>query len=97
MLAIAATASPVDGGAWRGFRLALAGVDDQPLLATEAARLLEGSSLDDDAIASAVEAVLAVIDPPDDVRASAEYRRHLVGVHVGRVLRDLRDKAASRV
>ena len=84
-------------GAWRGFRLALAGVDDQPLLATEAARLLEGSSLDDDAIASAVEAVLAVIDPPDDVRASAEYRRHLVGVHVGRVLRDLRDKAASRV
>ena len=34
-----------------GSASALAGVDDQPLLATEAARLLEGSSLDDDAIA----------------------------------------------
>ena len=96
VLAIAATASRGDDGEWSGFRLALAGVDDQPVLATEAARLLEGSVLEDDAIASAVEAVLAVIDPPDDVRASSDYRRHLVAVHTARVLTDLRDGEALR-
>ena len=37
----------------------------------------------------------SAIDPPDDIRGSAEYRAHLVPIYVARVLRDLR--ASARV
>jgi len=74
-----------EGDAWRDLRLGVAGGDDQPLVVA-----LEDSPLDDDAVESAVAACLAAVDPPDDVRASAEYRRHLIGVHVRRMLKDLR-------
>jgi aerobic carbon-monoxide dehydrogenase medium subunit len=71
--------------AWRDLRLGIAGGDDQPLVVA-----LEDSDLDDDAVESAVAACLASVDPPDDVRASGEYRRHLIGVHARRMLKDLR-------
>lgn len=81
-----AVAGTRNGAGWRGLRVALAGADDRPLLVP-----LDDSSLDDDAIDAAVAACLDAVDPPSDVRASAEYRRHLVAVHVARLLRDLRD------
>jgi carbon-monoxide dehydrogenase medium subunit len=76
-------------------RLALGGVHDQPVLAEAAVRRLEGQRWDDAAIAEAAELALEAIDPPDDVRASAEYRRHLVPVHVRRVLRTLAEGASD--
>jgi carbon-monoxide dehydrogenase medium subunit len=85
VLAVAAAGTRVGDG-WSGLRVALAGVEDRPVLV----RLPE-SSLDDEAIGAAVEACLEASDPQDDVRASADYRRHLVSVHVVRLLRKLRD------
>jgi CO/xanthine dehydrogenase FAD-binding subunit len=32
---------------------------------------------------------MEVVDAPDDVRAGAAYREHLVPIHVGRLLREL--------
>jgi aerobic carbon-monoxide dehydrogenase medium subunit len=80
------------GGRWSDLRIALGGVGDRAVLAADAAALLEGTMLEDDAIAEAAESALGVVDPPSDVRATAEYRRHLVPVYVRRALSRLRDE-----
>ncbi|MGH2968936.1 MAG: FAD binding domain-containing protein, partial [Solirubrobacteraceae bacterium] len=89
LLSVAAVGSPDDGGAWHDVRIGLGGVSDTPVLAGAAARELEGRHWDDALIARAGELALEAIDPPSDVRASADYRRHLTSVHVRRTLADL--------
>jgi aerobic carbon-monoxide dehydrogenase medium subunit len=81
VLAVAVVGSRADDGGWTDLRVGLSGAHDNPILVR-----LPGSSLDASAIERGVEACLAEIDPPDDVRASAEYRRHLVAIHVARLL-----------
>jgi aerobic carbon-monoxide dehydrogenase medium subunit len=81
-------------GRWQNVRLALGGVADSPVLADAAAVALSGTALTDADIDRAAEAALEVIDPATDIRASAEYRAHLVPVYVRRVLHELR--AAGR-
>jgi carbon-monoxide dehydrogenase medium subunit len=78
-------------GRWSDLRIALGGVDERAVLARDAARLLEGSALEDEAIAEAAQSALEAVDPPTDIRASAEYRRHLVPIYVRRALAQLRD------
>jgi aerobic carbon-monoxide dehydrogenase medium subunit len=82
-------------GRWAGVRVALGGVADQPVLAAKAGTVASGSRLTDEVIATAAEAAVEVIDPPSDVRASAEYRRHLVPIYVRRVLTELRRSAEA--
>ena len=93
VLSVAATGRIVDDGRWRGLRIGLGGVNDTPVLAEASMAVLEESRLDDADIATAGEAALEAIDPPDDIRGSAEYRAHLVPLYVARVLRDLRASA----
>ncbi len=95
VLAIAATGVPGPDGRWSRVRVAIAGIDDHAVLVHEAGAALEGRSLDDAAVAAATAACMEVADPPSDVRASADYRRHLVGVHLPRVLHALRDRSAG--
>ena len=90
VLSVAATGLVADDGRWGGLRIGLGGVNDTPVLAEASMALLVGSRLDDADIAAAGEAALQAIDPPDDIRGSAEYRAHLVPLYVARVLRDLR-------
>lgn len=85
LLAIAAVGSRGGGDRWSDLRVALAGAHDKPILVR-----LPDSPLDQEAIELAVDRCLEEIDPPDDVRASADYRRHLVAVHVKRLLGRLR-------
>jgi aerobic carbon-monoxide dehydrogenase medium subunit len=91
VIAVAVLGRSRDGGGWSDLRIALGGVNDRPVLAAQAARLLEGTALEDEAIAEAARAALDVVDPPSDVRGSAEYRRHLVPIYVRRALAKLRD------
>jgi carbon-monoxide dehydrogenase medium subunit len=52
----------------------------------EAEALLTGRALTPALIDAATAAVRATVTPPTDLHASADYRRHLVGVLAGRAL-----------
>jgi carbon-monoxide dehydrogenase medium subunit len=80
-------------GTWHDVRVGLGGVADTALRLTEAEALLNGTRLEDHDIATAAALALEAIDPPSDIRASAEYRRHLTPIQIERVLRDLRSRA----
>ena len=59
-------------------RIALASVAAAPVRARSAESLLEGRALDGALLDDVSEAVLDEIDPIDDIRASARYRRLLI-------------------
>ncbi len=90
VVSVAAVGDRGPDGRWAGVRVGLGGVADQPVLAAAAGAAASGSWLTDDVIAEAAPAALEVADPPSDVRASADYRRHLVPIYVRRVLTQLR-------
>jgi len=75
-----------DGGCCADARIALLGVGEGPVLARAAADALRGHSPSADAFAAAADAARAEVDPPMDIHASSDYRRHLVGVLVSRAL-----------
>jgi carbon-monoxide dehydrogenase medium subunit len=92
VLSVVAVGSRDEDGAWTGVRLGLGGVNDRPMLAASAAAALEGRAWDAELIDEAASLAMEVVDAPDDVRASAAYREHLVPIHVRRVLRELAEK-----
>jgi carbon-monoxide dehydrogenase medium subunit len=92
VLSVAAAGSIGADGAWTGVRLGLGGVNDRPVLAEAAAAALDGRRWDDAVIDEAASLAMDVVDAPEDVRASAAYREHLVPIHVRRVLRELAHK-----
>jgi len=71
----------------REVRLALTGVEDVPVRASEAEALLAGQPLSPERLEEVVAAVKARIKPSADIHATAEYRRHLAGVLTARALR----------
>jgi len=68
-------------------RIALGAVAPTPLFAAEASEILVDQPLTDDVIARAAAAARRIATPITDMRGTAEYRLHLVGVLVDRVIR----------
>jgi aerobic carbon-monoxide dehydrogenase medium subunit len=60
-----------------GVRVALGCVDAVPVRATQVEDALAGAELDAETVRAAVSGLGAALDPPADVHASADYRRHL--------------------
>lgn len=90
---IAARVSLDESGRCREARLVYLSVGDRPVDAREAAGMLAGTDLSDEAIAAAADkASRDEMDPTGDVHASADFKRHLARVLTGRALR----KAVSR-
>jgi carbon-monoxide dehydrogenase medium subunit len=75
------------GGKASNAHVGVIGVSDRPMRLAEVEAVLNGRVIDDTTIGQAQEAAGASVDPPDDVHASAAYRRALVGTMVERALR----------
>ena len=67
-------------------RIAIAGADERAVRAGEAEALLKGRALDPKLLDAACEAARACVTPNTDLHASADYRRHLVGVLTAKAL-----------
>jgi carbon-monoxide dehydrogenase medium subunit len=91
VLAVAAVGEPDGDGTWRSVRVALAGVGPHAFVGAE----LPETALDPDDVGAAGDACAQAADPSSDVRASAEYRRHLVPIYVERALQRLRERRAA--
>ncbi|MFC1975458.1 FAD binding domain-containing protein [Chloroflexota bacterium] len=74
-------------------RLALGAVAPIPMRTTAAEKLLTGHTLTDDLLQEVGTAAAQAAKPIDDLRASADYRRHLVNILTQRALRSAWAKA----
>lgn len=79
----------MSGGNLSDLRLVYFGCGDQPILATAAARALNGQQANSKSIDEAIDALRTELDPRSDLRASAAMRMHLAGVLTRRVLSDM--------
>lgn len=75
------------GGAIEDLRLALGGVGPYPFDAAVQAMALIGNKPKDPDIESLGSSIGAALDPPDDLHASAEYRKEVAAVLIARALR----------
>ena len=60
-----------------GARIAIGCVSSVPVRATAMEQRLEGGNYSESAVRAAAEGLGATLDPPSDVHAGADYRRHL--------------------
>ena len=86
IVGVAAAITLDDGGICTAARLALCGVGETPVDGSDAASLLIGHPVTDEAIAAVAAALRKAIDPGGSVHASVAYQRHIAGVLTQRVL-----------
>jgi aerobic carbon-monoxide dehydrogenase medium subunit len=97
-LAGAAAAVSLENDRCTRVRVALLSVGDRPLLAERVSRALVGEAPSAGAIRAAAEDAAAHdLDPPSDIHASSDYRRHLASVLIRRVLTRAADAARGGV
>ncbi len=77
-----------DGGVWRDVRLALGSVAATPIRAAETEGVLEGAAPRRTTADHAAATLRAELQPIDDVRSTAEYRRAVAARVLHRLLRD---------
>ena len=77
----------VNNNICQNVRIALAGVDESACRATQAEQRLSGQQLSDALLDEVAEIAAKHCDPPEDLHASAEDRKHLVRVLTKRALK----------
>jgi carbon-monoxide dehydrogenase medium subunit len=90
--AAAAVVLTMAGGKVATCAIGLTNVSETPLLATDAAQAVIGTSLDDATLKKAAAAAEAIMSPAADARGPVEYRKHVGGIMVTRALK----RAAGR-
>ncbi|HVG77950.1 MAG TPA: xanthine dehydrogenase family protein subunit M [Patescibacteria group bacterium] len=89
VVSVAATGLRAPDGSWRWMRIGLGAVADRARYARRASEGLAGTRLQPADVTAAAARCLEEAGPTSDVRASAEYRRHLIPILVERALEDL--------
>ncbi len=79
----------LDGAQCKKARVAAGAVAPTPLRLREVEKALEGSELDADTIARARRLATEEVLPIDDVRSTAAYRRHIIGVFLQRGIEEV--------
>ena len=82
-------------GACERIRVSLGGCGPVPVRSDAADERLTGSSLSEDDVAHASEALVAACDPVDDFRGSAEYRLMLVPTLLRRAIESAKTKVTE--
>jgi carbon-monoxide dehydrogenase medium subunit len=75
-------------------RIALGAVGPTPILARDAAAVLVGNAIDEDAPERVADAAVAAARPISDKRGTADFRRRIVGVLARRVVAEAARRAA---
>jgi carbon-monoxide dehydrogenase medium subunit len=89
VVSVAATGLPAPDGSWHWIRIGLGAIADRARYARRASEELAGTRLQPADVEVAAARCLEEAEPASDVRASAEYRRHLIPILVERALGDL--------
>lgn len=84
--AAAAVVLTMSGGKVATCAIGLTNVHETPLLATDAAKAVIGTSLDAATLKKAAAAAEAIMAPAADARGPVEYRKHVGGIMVTRAL-----------
>jgi aerobic carbon-monoxide dehydrogenase medium subunit len=88
MVGVCALVSRAPDGTCDDVRIGFTSMGATPLRASAAEDALRGGPLDDNAIAAAAERAAEGTDPPGDLNASPEYKRHLARVLTRRALEE---------
>jgi carbon-monoxide dehydrogenase medium subunit len=88
MVAVCALVKKAADGTCEDVRIGLTHMSSTPLRATAAEQALRGKPLDARSIAGAAEQAAEGTDPPADLNATADYKRHLARVLTRRALED---------
>jgi aerobic carbon-monoxide dehydrogenase medium subunit len=88
MVAVCALVKKAGDGSCEDVRIGLTHMASVPLRASAAEAALRGQPLDADRIAAAAEQAAEGTDPPGDLNATPDYKRHLARVLCRRVLEE---------
>jgi carbon-monoxide dehydrogenase medium subunit len=88
MVAVCALVKKAADGTCEDVRIGLTHMASTPLRATAAEQALRGKPLDANNIAAAADQAAEGTNPPADLNASADYKRHLARVLTRRALAD---------
>ena len=94
MVAVCALVKKGSDGSCEDVRIGLTHMSDVPLRASAAEEALRGQRLDPERIAAAAEQAAEGTEPPADLNASADYKRHLARVLCRRALEEAAAGAA---
>jgi carbon-monoxide dehydrogenase medium subunit len=91
--AAAAVVLTTSGGKVATCSIGLTNLAETPLLASDAAKAVIGTSLDEASLKKAAAAAQAIMSPASDARGPVEYRKHVGGIMVMRALQRAAAKA----
>jgi carbon-monoxide dehydrogenase medium subunit len=90
------TSLTLEGDVVKAARIALGAVGPTPIFASKASESLLGKTLDEAAIREAARIAIETATPIDDMRGTAEFRKHITGVLTGRTLKIAAERARNK-